>query len=409
MIDNRKKSLHGYNAQLSLESMLMQLREKKYVKEITSPYNEWSQGNNRGYHLYAPFIISLFNGERWGLFSTTSYRSDRMKGTHWDSLLLKKYRGFDKCYLIIADQTKLLEESEQDARKADKDIQRSYGYENDLAELDGAMTASDLYNMIEKLYLDSMSYGVRDAKAGDNFEQRIADVLNYDGNRVLWNGDELRVGKEWAVFSKLLTKWKCPKDIRSIHATTDIPKLPSGGKPKTDILTVIEYGDGTEHRFTSSCKNSKKEFVTGHQYSADDFILALGIKEESLKACLRAFQEVGSEKKLLEIDSDFSQDFARALQPYVKRLCRWVVTGEYGKYSTRDQIADYVLAFSKDSFAFEIYSSRAYIDRMLRESRGQFGTPFKWTYASGGKGKNIQLKMPTFQIETVTKYKKHKK
>lgn len=407
MIDNQKKVIRGRNAFVSLENTLKLLREKKYVTEISTPYNEWTHGDNTGYHLYAPFIISLFNGERWGLFSTTSYRSDRMKGTHWDSFLLKKYRGFDHCYLIIADQSKDIEVSEQDAKKADEDIQRSYIGGKDLDELDGAMTASELYDRIRELYLLSMPHGVREDKDGNDFEKRIVGVLNFKGNLDVWNGDELQVGQEWSVFSKLLMRWGCPHDVRSIAATTNIPKLPSGGLPKTDVLAVVTYGDGTEHRFTISCKNSRGDFVSCHQYPAKEFIRALGITDELLKSYIELFQRVGSERNIEKIDADFSQKFTKALHPYVYRLCQWVITGEHGQYTSKDQVADYVLAFSKESLAVELYSSQDYIQRMLRESRGQFGTPFKWTYASGRKGQDIQLKMPTFKVESPhVRYKK---
>ena len=91
--------------------------------------------------------------------------------------------------------------------------------------------------------------------------------------------------------------------------------------------------------------------------------------------------------------------FATALEPYVRRLCEWVVSGQHGEYSTEDQIADYVLAFNQKNDAMELFTASEYIERMLAEKHGQFGTPFQWTYASGSRGKSIQLKMPTFNIQ----------
>ena len=396
--DNTQKSRHGQNAQISLESMLQQMHYRGYIKEI-STLKEWSRPDHQGYRLYAPFVITLFNDERWALYSTTSYRSDRMKGNHWDSLLVKKYRNIQKCYLIIADTKQTKEDSQADAAIASKDLQRSQGYDDSLDELDDALTISSLYNIIESMYMKSQTYGVRDAAAGLNFEERIADILANAENLQTWQGDDLVIGMEYTIFERLLTKWNCPHNITHIEATTKIPQLPSGGSPKTDVLAIITYADDSEHHFTISCKNSNGKFVSAHQYNADTFIQALDIQEDTLKEQLRTFQRLGSKKKMAELDEALPAAFEASLQPYVTRLCEWVISGRHGEYSTTDQIADYILAFDKESYTMEIYTAAEYIQKMLAESHGQFGTPFQWTYASKSLGKNIQLKMPTLKIE----------
>ena len=395
--ENMQKSQHGQNAQISLESMLQQMQYRGYIKDI-STLKEWSRPGHQGYRLYAPFVITLFNDERWALYSTTSYRSDRMKGNHWDSLLVKKYRNIKRCYLVIADTKQTKENSQADAEMASKDLQRSQGYDDSLDELDDALTSSSLYDIIESMFMKSLAHGVREASAGLNFEDRITDILSNKENLQTWQGDDLVIGLEYPIFKRLLTKWDCPHDITDITATTDIPKLPSGGSPKTDVLAIITYADGTEHHYTISCKNSNGKFVSAHQYNADAFIQALAIEDDTLKEQIRTFQRLGSKKKMAEQDETLPAAFEEALKPYINRLCEWVVSGQHGEYSTTDQIAGYLLAFDKESYTMEIFTASEYIDKMLAESHGQFGTPFQWTYASKSLGKNIQLKMPTFKL-----------
>lgn len=395
--ENAKKSVHGVNAQISLESMLKQMWYRNYIKEYHK-LDEWSKPDKKGYRLYAPFVITFYNDEQWALYSTTSYRSDRMKGNHWDSLLVKKYRGISRCYLIIADPKIDISVSCADAEMADKDIQRILAYEDALDELDGALTTSSLYNMVESIYMKSREHGVREAVAGTNFEERLAELLSNHENLLVWQGDKLAVGMEYPIYAKLLNKWSCPHDILSVTATTDIPALPSGGNPKTDVLAVVKYADGAENRFTISCKNSEGKYVSAHQYSADAFIKALGVTEDSLKEHIRLFQRLGSERKMRELEESLPKIFAEELRPYVHCLCEWVVSGAHGEYSSEDQIADYLFAFDKEYYIMEVFSVDEYIQKMLKESHGQFGTPFKWTYASKSLGKNIQLKMPTFKL-----------
>lgn len=394
--DNTSKSRHGVNAQISLQSILKRMQFLNYIKKYTT-LNDWSKAGKRGYRLYAPFVITLFNDEMWALYSTTSYRSDRMKGNHWDSLLVKKYCNISKCYLVIADPNKSISASCADADIADKDIKRIRMYEDALDELDGALTSTSLYNLIESMYMKNQIHGVREAVSGINFENRLAEILSYKDNLSVWRGDNLAIGMEYWIYRKLLTKWNCPHDIISVNATTKVPKLPSGGSPKTDVIAIIKYANGEEKHFTISCKKSEAKYVSAHQYNADAFIKALDIKEELLKEHIRLFQKLGSEKKIREKDKSIVGIFTDELKPYLIRLCEWVLSGKYGECISNDQIAQYIFCFDNDSYTMEIFSIDEYIQKMLSDSHGQFGTPFKWTYASKSLGKSIQLKMPTLK------------
>lgn len=396
MDDNQKKNLHGRNAQVSLENILHAMMEQGYIVGF-SRCDEWTKAGKMGYHLYAPFVLEFADGEQWALYYTSSLR-ERIKQDRWDSFLMKRFRNINHCYTVIFEKEPSVSGQVSDAEKADKLIQKARESTDAFPELDGAMTPTDLYNAVEQRYFQRQAHGVREAVAGTDFEARLSGILNSAENLAVWQGDELQIGREYHVFAQILTCWGCPRaGVASIEATTNIPKLPSGGLPKTDVLAIAHLVDGSELRFTASLKKSTGNYVSAHQYTAQAFCEALGVQDESLRHHLALFQEVGSERDANAEEPGFTTAFTAELQPYVQRLCEWVVSGTHGAFASPEQIADYVIAFDNESMTLEVCTAAAYIERMLRESSGQFGTPFRWTYASRRKGKDIQLKMPTFK------------
>ena len=50
---------------------------------------------------YTPFLIEFHDETKWALFTTTSMRTDRIKGQQWDALNLKKInQSISSVYLI---------------------------------------------------------------------------------------------------------------------------------------------------------------------------------------------------------------------------------------------------------------------------------------------------------------------
>ena len=79
------------------------------------------------------------------------------------------------------------------------------------------------------------------------------------------------------------------------------------------------------------------------------------------------------------------------LKPYLEKLIRWVIGGYGGKVQNQLQIADYILI--SDEKDIYIHTLEEYTSMLLKkENESHFGTPFQWTFASGRKGKDIQLK-----------------
>ena len=160
--------------------------------------------------------------------------------------------------------------------------------------------------------------------------------------------------------------------------------------PKTDVIVYVYYKDSTrdvEH-FTISCKKTNEKAVSVHQYNADAFADALNPDDSELRRLLNEFQVYGN---LRDFGEDNKVLLTKALQPYMKNLVRWVLGGFGGKNQTELQLAKYIL-ISDDSDIY-LHTIDDYTNELLKpENIAHFGTPFGWTYASGRKGKDIQLK-----------------
>ena len=74
-------------------------------------------------------------------------------------------------------------------------------------------------------------------------------------------------------------------------------------------------------------------------------------------------------------------------------MIKWVIGGVGGEGDPETQWANHVIAFNENTGKYSIKTLNEYVAEYERlEISGQFGTPFQWTYPSGGKGKRIQLK-----------------
>lgn len=86
--------------------------------------------------------------------------------------------------------------------------------------------------------------------------------MNNSENFQKWKTDDtIRTGFFFDIFEKMLEQIDLVKSqVVSVSATNDIPKLPSGGKAKTDLLLTIDTYDG-ELVVTYSCRlNIRTDF-----------------------------------------------------------------------------------------------------------------------------------------------------
>lgn len=387
-LDNGDRAQHGYNAKDSLEQIIKDCLFKGYIKE-------YEKGYRCGYvdydntQFFCNFLITFNNNVKWIINITTSLR-DRVKMQQWDCYHIKKIdKSIDKSILTYPDDIKL-EEIEAFQTYKLKIINHIH-----YSAIDDVVGQRELYEMIQNNATMNLSNGQKKDLIGNDFESSIASILSSRENFEKWvSNDRIKVGVQYNTFEKIVNFFKLDKDsIKGIEATSDknlIGNLESSGMPKTDIIIYVYYKDpnkDVEH-YTISCKKTNEKAVSVHQYNANAFADALNPNDVNLRKLLNEFQIQGN---LRDFGNNNIEALTEALKPYITKLVKWVLGGYGGKNKTQLQLADYLL-ISDDSDIY-LHTLDDYVNELLKpEYISHFGTPFSWTYASGRKGKDIQLK-----------------
>jgi hypothetical protein len=387
---NAQKSRHGNNAQKNLESLLKHCKEQGYIANYKKKYRAGKEGYINQEQFYALFIITFDTDEHWILFSTTSLRTDRIKEQQWDSMNLKAINpNIANSLLVFPDG---LEQEIIDEFKKQRNKYR-IGYE--FSFIDDIVSQDELSNLIETKALHQCSVGKAKDIKGRNFEKKVALTLTNKDNLLKWKTDNpIIVGVFYDIFKRIMDAFFLePSSVEMIYATADsqeIGKLPSKGSPKTDVLVTVYLYDGTTKTYTISCKRTSAKAVSVHQYSAESFTNVLDRDNKQLRELLASFQENPS---LSGFGADNGIRLEQALKPYNKKLALWVLGGIGGEGIPEKHWASHLLTYDNNSGNFAIHSIHDYYE-LLAKNRivGHFGTFFSWTYASGPRGKSIQLK-----------------
>lgn len=386
---NINRKTHGGKARNSLEELLDLCKNNGLISSYIKNYTIGRQGYSDK-QFSAPFLVIFHEDEKWSLFTTTSMRTDRIKGQQWDSHNLKEINNtICSSYLVFPDSVN------DKTRKNFKRQGKKYSDKFEYSALDDIICLDELYNLIEASAFKGISKGKAKDLQGKILEKRIATILSFTDNLDKWNQKSPNaVGLSYDVFFKILTFFGLtPKTILRITATSEdkiIGYLPSGGLPKTDVLADIEFTDGTRKTYTISCKRTSGSSVSVHQYKADKFADVLDKKNMKLRELLNTFQINGNLKKFSQENKDA---LTEELNQYTKKLALWVFGGVGGEGDPNTHWAKYLLTYKNDSGEYSIHTIEEYYQILLNNNiKGQFGTVFSWTYASGQKGKSIQLK-----------------
>lgn len=389
---NGEKSQHGKNAQLSIYELLSSCVEKNYISRIISPYRAGRTGYSNTEQFYAPFMIDFPNGESWLLYSTTSMRTDRVKGQQWDTYNLKEINpNITSAFLVYSDCKNLVETSNFEKQNI------KYTTNEEYSAIDAIISQDTLYNLIEVKAHESVSLGRLKDIQGRNFEDRIALCLsNKDNLSIFNNNGKTLTGLYYNFFETIISNLDiAPGEVYSIFATTDknkIGKLPSGGNPKTDILVDICFYNGITKSISISCKRSSANRVSVHEYSADSFSEVLDINNTALASLLHEFQ---NNPTLGSFGATNTTALTEALKPYNDKLAKWALAGTFGYGDENSQWASHILTYDNNDNSISFYSINEYLDKLnCSKIHGNFGTIFSWTYPSKKRGKSIQLKCP---------------
>lgn len=388
---NADKSRHGRSAQDSLLSILQRCKSLGYIVDFIEEYRLGKAGFTNRKQFYAPFLITFFDNIKWVLFTTTSMRTDRIKGQQWDATNLKEIDNqIAAAYLVYPDGV-----SEQINHEFLRQNQK-YRNKEEYSAIDAIVSQEEINNMIEAYALQNKTAGQKKDIQGNNFESRVADILSFRQNLIKWqNNDNTIEGMHYDLFFNVVECFGLDKNkVQSITATSNskkIGRLPSGGKPKTDVLATVSYCDGSSDKtFTVSCKRTSKKEVSVHQYPANTFAKVINPDDVVLKNLLEKFQERGN---LRDFGLENGIALEKALKPYLEKLSLWVLGG-FGGDGNICQCASYILTYDNQTNSSRIHKTVDYYKCLLNAGvKGHFGTLFKWTFASGQRGKSIQLKV----------------
>ncbi len=389
-LSNSEKARHGRSAHVGMEEILKRCVDAGYLAQVSKNYGIGKPGYKNDKQFYAPFLVVFMDESKWAIFTTTSMRTDRIKGQQWDALNLKELDPLiTHVYLVYPDgldQKELSEFIRQNSKYVNKE---------EFSIIEQIVSQDEISNMIEQYAIKDKSFGQIKDIQGNNFEARVASILNFDQNLNKWKyNDDSLVGMHFEIYKNIVDCFGLEKDkTAKVEATADktiIGRLPSGGNPKTDVLVKVTDISNTITNYTISCKRSSEQSVSVHQYDADVFAEVIDKDNNKLRVLLETFQESGN---LRDFGEENTKQLTIELEPYVKKLSLWVLGGQYGAGIPDTQIANYILTYDNNLGSTTIMRIEDYVDHLLSAGIvGHFGTPFSWTYPSKRKGKDIQLK-----------------
>ena len=390
-MSNADKTKRGNSLKRVLVYMMKLCEELGYISSFEENYKKGRPGYTDQNQFKAPYKITFSDNTEWLVFSTTSLR-DRIKEQYWDTFNLKELNpNISEAYLVYPDGL--------DASDKQAFISKNTKIQNggEFSPLNALMSQESFFNRIEAYALRTLSLAQQKDRKGNNFEKRIASILNNPCNFDKWkNNDSVLEGLHYITFEEIVTKFGLVRnEIASIEATSDktvIGLLPSGGPVKTDVLVTIAYEDGSSKYFTISCKRTSQSSVSVHQYSADAFANVLDSTDIDLRRVLNAFQTCGNKRDMNPADVQLLES---KLQPLILDLCRWALGGIGGEGNPDTQWANYILAYDNNTESISIHTTDEYCTILANDSTRTFNTPFSWTY-QGTRGTNIQLKCPIF-------------
>lgn len=384
MKENKNKNLHGAKGIETLDNMVNALYERGYITLYKKNYSIVEPGYPNKQFKFQ-YIIGFQNNEQWILHHTTSIR-DRINCQQWHSEHIKLLnRNVKRAYIVVPDD--LSEEEKHKASNYNKNIVNKKIY----SAIDGVLPFGIIYTMIERKAALLLSRGKAHASLGLHFETKLTYTMRDQQNFDRWKYNlETSVGYLYPLFLDIVNKLCLDKEkVIAIDATSDISKLPSGGSPKTDVLLYIKTENGIETH-TFSCKRSSSSWVSVHEYTADAFADVLNPADNRLRELLYTFQQAGGVRGMGE---EKAEEMLICMEKYLVQLSRRVIGGVGGEGDSSTQWAEYIITLDERNNHYSIHTVDEYIEECIRQNvKGQFGTLFRWTYPSGGKGKRIQLK-----------------
>lgn len=381
--DNREKVMHGLGMKRSLSSAIEELElSGAVIQRVSRPaygYLDMCQTQFK-----ATEELTFADGSKAIVYTTNSIRSDRVKEQQWDAYNIKRIdRTINYAWLVVPDDEALL---------AGQSVRRNITSGDYFTAIDDILTIQMFYDEVFSRFSETINAGAMHDIAGNSFEETFESILSDRDNLERFNGDTSCVGYRFDVFRSIMEKVGIkPLDVFSITATRDIPRLPTGGKAKTDVAASLQLTNGDTRLVTFSLKNTSASAVSVHEYDANAFSTVLDPSNSELRRLLYSFQNAGSASGM---PTDDQARLTAILRPLRMKLDLWVLGGIGTPNSSRLQTVDYLVVKHKTDNSIDVHELQEYCSAMEQKNDGSsgFGTIFSWTYPSKRRGKAIQLK-----------------
>jgi hypothetical protein len=412
---NQQKSIAGseFDARIKLE--LQDLKNSGAIIDYQFKVNSGHPGFAGRDNYLANYIITTPDHKYISVRSSTSYKQDRIKTILYDLDGISRfsiYAGKLIANMIVFDNPQIAKSGFRNMREKiitgkfyspathifvfDEFVEflKEYKYVT-LDKIDNEQEPST--SVADALVVNEPS-GSAYGKAGNKLENVIVDKLSdYQNLKDLKKG---RLDKT-SIYSLIMTKILAEhtvniEEVVNVSANNAIPMLNRGGSPKTDVMVVVTYGNGTSIVETISAKNTKVKSVSCHDYRVEDFIRVLKCEGTKLEHYLIEFQKAGAKDKFVaNLSGNFSEErFIAELAKVKKKLCEWALTGAHDHanlVNEKIQVSRYI--FMRQNEELRFCSMSEYLDQLF-SINGMFDLPFGWTYPSKQRGRRIQLKVP---------------
>ena len=392
-IDNQKKSLSGSASNLTLSELLQKIQEiPKLNVSVKKGYSVGYENYEKQFKMDYAITFNDFDNETWLVKSTSSIRTDRIYGNEFFAQNIKLVdKNVKKIFVVVPNSITKKE------LKNKNDYSNKIHSETYVSFLDDVLTFSELKDFVLSHASEKLSQGISANILGNNAEDSIVHLLTDKNNILLWNDyakhSQTIKSSTYHWFSQILKVSGVSEQdtVLDIVATNSIPKLSNRGYPKTDVSFTITT-EQEEITKNISVKNTSADTVTVHEGAVDDIILALNLdSSSSLANSLKEFQAYGSAKGLKENNEVAYNTLVDEIHKYNKELVNFFMFGVNSPLVNNPiQVADIIL-YTKN---FEVISRDLYVDEYIEKysSKGQFETPFKWTYPSKKRGQKVQIK-----------------
>lgn len=405
---NKLKALAGAAFTDFITKELSNLVETKIIKSVTSNQNFRHKGYAYEKQYKADFIIQTIDDKFIVVRNSTSYRQDRIKTSFYDLQGINENAEFSKD--IIASVFVVPDKELDKIAKLKKAIEdkRQYAPASHVLILSEFIVFLEEYKYEVEVRLEgekatktAKEKGSLYGKRGNAFEKELAQILSSRNNLKAY---KLKHLSKKSIFHKIIRQILHDKkmdidNIIRIDATNTVPLLRNGGNPKADLILSFDTFSDLNFTETISLKNTTKNRVSCHDYTAKTFIDVLQCESTKLAEYLTLFQKFPSYSAFKENlkEGSSEEEFSALLSEKQSIFIQWALRGmhDYKNLTRPDfQISNYLLISNNDKFVF--YKMEDYITLIKEKFEHKYGVPFSWTYPSKQRGKRIQLKMPIF-------------